>query len=392
MNKSEVRLVVTIGKNLYRYAIYAPELVEIKEVSEVSSQRLKDLLTNAIQDYSIHEVVFYFLTESLLTTMIPWAPEFLVRPQMFINLFIEPILPVNHQLTEYHFWYDLPEYLQDTPLIAGSTAKIRPLQELLLSIKSNLLFTYLNEITETLHNYPYQANKFNAIIPSVNGHVAVAVVSHKNRAEFLSIVQYKEEVTNATLKKFRSFLILKLFNWSEAAASDYKILTPKYKPHASLKPTNKYYFILLLLAIILMTLLVFTIMTANELGKLREKSDELQQQHNKLSQLSSLPNTIPTKKLLPLLKSIDMTTPLDIYIQRVSTTNAQDNISTLLLSGKATSFIVLDNYISALKENQNVMNIDIVSSFEDKTAIPIVISFEIKINLKNVENINAPAN
>lgn len=58
--------------------------------------------------------------------MIPWAPEFLVQPQSFIKLFIEPILPVNHQLTDYHFWYNQPDYLQDTPVIAGSNAKIRP--------------------------------------------------------------------------------------------------------------------------------------------------------------------------------------------------------------------------------------------------------------------------
>lgn len=83
---------------------------------------------------------------------------------------------------------------------------------------------------------------------------------------------------------------------------------------------------------------------------------------------------------------------MDIYIQRVSTTSAQDDISAVLLSGKAASFIALDNYISALKANKNVMNVDIVSSFEDKTTLPMVISFEIKINLKNVENSNAPAN
>lgn len=392
MNKSEARLVVTIGKNLYRYAIYAPELVEIKEISEASSQGLKDLLTNAIQDYSIHEVVFYFLTESLITTMIPWAPEFLVRPQVFINLFIEPILPVNHQLTDYHFWYEQPKYLQDTPLIAGSTAKIIPLQELLLSIKSNLVFSYVNEISETIHGYPYQANKFNAIIPSVNDYVAVAIVSPKDRVEFLSILQYKDDITIAKLEKFKAFLTLKLINWSEAASSDYKILTSEYKPYLPQKTFNKYYLILSLLAMGLTVLMVLILMTANGLGKLRSKSEDLQQQHAKLSQLAVLPNTTTQNKLIPLLKSIDIATPLEIYIQRVSTTTAQDNISAVLLTGKAASFIALDNYISMLRANKNVVNVDIVSSFEDKTTIPAVISFEIKINLKNVENSNAPAN
>ena len=392
MNKSEARLVVTIGKNLYRYAIYAPELVEIKEISELSDQALKDLLENAIQDYPVREVIFYFLAESLITTMIPWAPEFLVQPQSFIKLFIEPILPVNHQLTDYHFWYNQPDYLQDTPVIAGSNAKIRPLQELLLSIKSNLLFTYLNEITETLHNYPYQANKFNAIIPSINDYVAVAIVSPKDRVEFLSIVQYKDDITIAKLEKFKAFLTLKLINWSEAASPDYKILTPEYKPYLPQKKFSKYYLIVSLLIIGLMALLISILISVNDLNKLRSKSDDLQQQHAKLTQLATLPNTTAKKELIPLLKSIDTATPMDIYIQRVSTTSAQDDISAVLLSGKAASFIALDNYISALKANKNVMNVDIVSSFEDKTTLPMVISFEIKINLKNVENSNAPAN
>lgn len=391
MNKSDKKIIFTVGKELYSCAIYAPQLIEVVNFDCLPDIDFKNFISKIIENHKINQVVFYFIVESLVAITVPWSIELLVRPKKYIEIFINPLLPINHGIEDYYFWYKKPVYANDVPIIATNLEKISDIKKIILNIKSSIRFTYINEITDTLNShYQDKGGEFNAIIPSMNDYFAVSVIDTKNHMKFLGIVRYKDEIHLDDLEKFKFFLMMKLPNFSNVESPNYRLIqsTQQNNHKLSKRYLNVNYIIFSLLFIILTILFIsITLKSSNE-NQLSKKLDDLQQKNNELTQSISYLNKKPTNTIASMLKNIDISTPSNIYVQRIITNNLQDHTTSFILSGKSDSFLSLDSYITTLKSNENIINVDLISSFEDNSTIPSVISFDIKISIKNIGESN----
>lgn len=391
MNKSDKKIIFTIGKELYSCAIYAPQLIEIVDFNCLPDIDFKNFISKIIENHKINQVVFYFIIEDLITITVPWSIELLVRPKKYIEIFINPLLPTNHRVEDYYFWYDKPVYANDVPIIATNMEKILDIQKSLLNIKSGIKFTYINEITNTLNSHcQNKGSEFNAVIPSMNDYFAVSVIDAKNHIKFLGIVRYKGEIHLDDLEKFKFFIMMKLPNFSNVESTNYRLVQSTQQNNHEVRKIclNANYFIFSLLFIIVTALFISVTLKSGNENQLSKQLDDLQQKNNELTQSISYSNKNPINKTATMLKNIDISTPSNIYVQRVITNNLQDHTTSFILSGKSDSFLSLDSYIITLKNNENIANVDLISSFEDNSTIPIVITFDIKISMKSIEESN----
>ena len=184
--------------------------------------------------------------------------------------------------------------------------------------------------------------------------------------------------------------MMKLPNFPNVESPNYRLIqsTQQNNHKLSKRYLNVNYIIFSLLFIILTILFISVTLKSSNENQLSKKLDDLQQKNNELTQSISYLNKKPTNTTASMLKNIDISTPSNIYVQRIITNNLQDHTTSFILSGKSDSFLSLDSYITTLKSNENIINVDLISSFEDNSTIPSVISFDIKISIKNIGESN----
>ncbi len=386
MKKNTANMLCYVGENFYEIRVFTSSLVNTYSLVDMTMDEIGRLIADIFEMYFIRGVSFYIAIESLFVVEIPWSRSLLTNSSEYLRLLIEPVLPINTNFFDYYFWYPPPKSNTDNYLIGFDISKLTDIKMLLESHNKGIKFHYSNEIHQAIKKIGPSKDIYNIIIPSQHNFVAVGIVEKDTRFSYLQIIKYEKPLSPVNLEGFKSFLSVKFPIWLEKAAIEYKFVKPVFNIISVRSWYQKKSSYLIMLFILLSFMMAIKIINESfSINQLVDQKQMLIQETNKVLKETTISNKKDTHNLLPFFRILSQKLPNNIYIEHTSSNNLHDHVVSFSLSGKAQSFLLLDEYLINLKSTPNVISADIISSYEDESTLPKVISFEIKITMQDME-------